>query len=284
MTATELKRRAERADHEALIVMRTGDQGDYLVYSPVNPAKQYYVGGDEENPTCTCPDFRKHEADPGWRCKHILAVYRESHEPPGNGSQRIASPAPSEEGHTGGEILVRRSASPDGKIDSVTIEWRWVVEDRPVTEVTNRALQVLAIADEVIGQYMGPRPKTPRATGQAVPMTASRPPTNGRPTNGHGVLPAQLVAVSGMDGRWGRRLFLQLESANGSLRVYGSAKELSAAITQAGYPHLAGNIVEGVALNVPCRVVTKPSPNGRYQDVDRVLPPESAPQTRRWAS
>jgi hypothetical protein len=27
-----------------------------------------------------------------------------------------------------------------------------------------------------------------------------------------------------------------------------------------------------VALRVPCRVVTKPSPDGRYMNVERVLP------------
>jgi hypothetical protein len=35
---------------------------------------------------------------------------------------------------------------------------------------------------------------------------------------------------------------------------------------------MAERIEEGVALRVPCRVITKPSPDGRYVNIERVLP------------
>ncbi|MBI5762146.1 MAG: SWIM zinc finger family protein [Planctomycetes bacterium] len=279
MTATELERRERRAENEPLVILRREDQNDFLIYSPTAPAKQYVVSSDEQGLTCTCPDFRSHQADPDWQCKHILAVCRQGGSPPSNGELRIATSSQSGGGGPS-QLLIRRSVSPDGKIDSLSIEWSCPIDEWTHPEVAAHALQVLTIADGIIEQYLGPKPAAPVSSRVSTPIPIRTQP----PTNGHGLLPAQLVSIGGMDGRFGRRLFLQFESPAGSMRLFGSAKQLAEALQRAGYAHLAGNIVEGLPLNVPCQVMTKPSADGRYQNVDQVLPPSTGNAPRRWVA
>lgn len=278
MTVTELERRERRAEREPLVILRRPDQNDFLVYAPTAPAKQYVVSGDEQGLTCSCPDFRSHQADPDWQCKHILAVCRQ-HGPPNNGELRIATASQSGGGGPS-QLLIRRSVSPDGKIDSLSIEWSCPIDEWTHNEVTAHALKVLGVADNIVDQYLGPKPEVPAPSRVPVPIPVRTLP----PTNGHGLLPAQLVSVGGMDGRYGRRLYLQFESGSGPMRLFGSAKQLADALSHAGFAHLAGNVVEGLPLNVPCQVRTKPSPDGRYLNVEQVLPPSPGNAPGRWAA
>ena len=50
------------------------------------------------------------------------------------------------------------------------------------------------------------------------------------------------------------------------LRLFGKREELAAAVAAAGFN--GGAIEEGIALNLPCRVTTKPSPDGKYTKTD----------------
>jgi hypothetical protein len=55
-------------------------------------------------------------------------------------------------------------------------------------------------------------------------------------------------------------------------------------IIAAGFPQLAERVDEGKQLNAPCRVVTKPSEDGKYVNVKQVLPVEQPrPQQRGWS-
>lgn len=81
-----------------------------------------------------------------------------------------------------------------------------------------------------------------------------------------------MVNIGGMDGKWGRRLFINLQANGQSLKLFGNKTQLADAIRNAGFPRMAERIEEGVALRAPCRVITKPSPDGKYVNVERVLP------------
>jgi hypothetical protein len=81
-----------------------------------------------------------------------------------------------------------------------------------------------------------------------------------------------------MDGKYGRRLFLVVQSNGSMLRLYGSPTQLAGAIAAAGYPDHTASVAEGTTFDLPCRIVTKPSPDGRYQNIDRVLPAEPPPR------
>src|SRR5947209_5221625 len=79
MTQDQLTRRKTRAQTETLVITEAED--GFRVYAPANPSRQYVVGGTPEAPTCTCPDFRFHARNGDWRCKHILAVLKETDAP-----------------------------------------------------------------------------------------------------------------------------------------------------------------------------------------------------------
>lgn len=84
--------------------------------------------------------------------------------------------------------------------------------------------------------------------------------------------PATIVGVGGADGRFGRRLFLRLQIGDRVLRLYGGTKALAAALSMAGYPDAAGDVVEGRRFDFPCRVVTAQSGEGGFVNVVQVLP------------
>ena len=72
MTATELQKRNEKADH--LRVLQT-DDGQYFVESEIGKIL-YNVQVSDDGDTCTCGDFAKNaKHDPDFKCKHILAVF-----------------------------------------------------------------------------------------------------------------------------------------------------------------------------------------------------------------
>jgi len=72
MTATELQKRNEKADH--LRVLQT-DDGQFFVESGEGKIL-YNVTVSDDGDTCTCGDFAKNiKRDPDFKCKHILAVF-----------------------------------------------------------------------------------------------------------------------------------------------------------------------------------------------------------------
>ncbi|XPS88639.1 Zinc finger SWIM domain protein [Desulfosarcina variabilis str. Montpellier] len=73
MTATELQKRNEKADH--LRVLQT-DDGQYFVESEMGKIL-YNVHVSDDGDSCTCGDFAKNaKRDPDFKCKHILAVFQ----------------------------------------------------------------------------------------------------------------------------------------------------------------------------------------------------------------
>jgi hypothetical protein len=81
-----------------------------------------------------------------------------------------------------------------------------------------------------------------------------------------------------MDGKWGRRLFLNVQVNGRTAKLFGSPKQLEAALTNAGFPDI--EITEGVQLNLPCQAIAAPSPDGRYLNIVQVFPEAPAPARR----
>ena len=276
MTATELARREARADHEVFVIARNGD--GFSVYAAANPKQRYLVSEDEDGVHCTCPEFQAHEHDPGWRCKHILAALRQAD---GNGHAR--DPYEAEERRAiqeesreprkrksgtptppPAQMLLKRSVSPDGRIDSLSVEFATPVPDITGSTIKTQAAAMLAIQSEIVDDFLHRQPKS-----------------NGQQPNGDGRLaeeakspasPARVVGCGGMDGRWGRRVFLTIEADGKRLRLFGNRKQLGEHLTMAGYPDIAHTLSEGADLDLPCRVITKPSTEGGYINVERLLP------------
>lgn len=280
MNIEQLERRQDRAQQEPLVISKT-DEG-FRVFSPVaSPMKSYVVSGSPEAPACTCPDFQYHQGNPQWRCKHILAVLNGLETPPGNGTpsdpyeaeERRAIQEESREGErtfppppppasNPSVMVLKRSVSPDGKIDSLSVEISCPLGELSAQGVLSKAKETLSLQSDIVGTFLG---------GQG---------TNGKGEKVNGgdhiyALPATMLSVGGMDSKWGRRTFITVDVQGRSLKLFGAPKQLGEQISAAGFPNFNGNLVEGVTLNLPCRVITKPSPDGKYLNVEKVLPIEA---------
>jgi len=82
------------------------------------------------------------------------------------------------------------------------------------------------------------------------------------------------VDIAGIDGKWGRRLFINVQANGRTLKLFGNRKQLAEHITAAGFWNMADQIAEGIRLNLPCRIITKLSDDGRWLNIEQVLPLE----------
>src|SRR5713101_4410967 len=270
MEATQFGGRNGSGDGEPLVISRV-DEG-FRVYSVANPGQSYLVSGSAQAPVCTCPEFQNGTL--GSRCRHIEAVLKRYGQ--GNGEaeadnyareERLAiqnegRAAPAHERQAGPAVmLLKRSVSPDGRIDSLSVEFTAEVDGMVPTEVAERAARLLALQSAIVKGFLdgakngnGTQPKAEYNNGA------------------NGAALAEMVCIGGTDGKWGRRLFLGFQLGDENIRLYGNKSQLAEAIRNAGFPRMAERIEEGVALRVPCRVITKPSPDGKYINIERVLP------------
>jgi hypothetical protein len=263
----------ERAENGALVASKT-DEG-YRVYSLHNPGQIYLVRQDGEHWTCTCPDFETHQADITWRCKHILAVapwpQTPAHAlPPTAPPEKPPAPKgkprrPSEPGPPA-LMLIKRSVSPDGRIDSVSVEFSMPVSGHQEEEIKAKAVKTLQLQREIVASFL-------KVNGHSVPAAPapSAPPT---PTNGENGSPvfARMLDIGKMNGRWGERLYITFQVDGRRCRLFGSSKQLATHLGSAGYEIDPEGIEEGLRLNLPCRVTTKPSDDGKYLNVEKVFP------------
>lgn len=271
MTPQELDRRQQRSAAEPLVISRT-EEG-FRVYAPSDPTKSYIVSGSPEAPACTCPDFQYHEGDPDWVCKHILAVLDRTAKPASSEAYdeqerraireeaRAGGAEPS--ANTSSQMLLKRSVSPDGRIDSLSVEFSCPVADASAGEIKNRAAKALKLQSEIVELFLG--------TNGGQQGNRAEPAGNGH----NGAMPATLLNIAGLNTKWGRRLFVNVQVNGDTLKLFGTRKQLAECIAAAGFPDRCDRLDEGVALNLPCLVTTKPSDDGRYVNIDQVLPAPS---------
>ena len=297
MTTTQIESRQERA-HKGVLIASRADDG-FRVYSTDNPSQQYSVIWNGERLTCTCPDFEFHQADPGWRCKHIMAVEpfdnnlpelpeaagdagenenapiatastSHSGEPPENVPARKRRTAKEPPSPT--HMVIKRSVSPDGRIDSVSVEFSTPVLDLQVGEIKERALKTLHLQREIVSSFL----KLNGNVAQPQPPVPTRPVPIERNGNGFPVL-ARMLDVGKVNGKWGDRLCIVFDMNGNRTRLFGSPKQLAEHIEAAGYRIRPEEITVGLRLNLPCQVVTKPSDNGKYVNIERVFAVERQP-------
>ena len=272
MTQEQFSGRKESAENERLIIS-LNDEGNFRVYSPAYPTRSYTVSGTPEGPKCTCPDFEGHRNDPEWKCQHMLAVLNllnKSTEPAASGEKE---PQPAKEESMdrtigGLRMEIKRSVSRDDKINSLSITLSYPVESDSSSEVKQNAERLIGVLSEIVGQF---KQENGKASEQR----------NVQQNSGNGSVPAQMLSIGGMKGTWGgRRLFLNFDVNGQTLKLFGNRNELAKYISYAGFPDLSERIAEGTILNLPCRVVTKPSADGKYVNIERVYPIEALRFTR----
>ena len=162
----------QQQTRETWVISRT-DEG-FRVYSPADPTKSHIVAGNPDEPTCTCADFQCHQGDPRWGCKHIQAVLdqvstrsdaADYDEQERRSIQHENLPeAPHKNG--GAQMLLKRSVSPDGRIDSLSVEFSCAVENITAGEIKTRALKTLGLQTEIVESFLGANSKN---NGQRAP-------------------------------------------------------------------------------------------------------------------
>ncbi len=278
MTREELEKRMERAESEPWIIAQT--EGGFRIHSPRTGGGPYRVSGVPNELTCGCPDFQKHAQDPQWRCKHILAVLKrhgnledagthETQEQKAVHEQQADTDRNNTSTHQNGgsRMLLKRSVSPDGRIDALSVEFSCPVQETEAENVERRAQELLDLQEEIVGRFLttNGRESRPEPSPELQPADHE-----------DGTTPAQLLRIGGTDGKWGRRLFLTIQANGRTLRLYGSRGQLAEHLNQAGYSEHAGKVREGVSLNLPCRIITQPTENG-FLNIQKVLPANSRP-------
>lgn len=298
MNQTQLAKRQDRATSETFVIQKV-EEG-LRVYAAGEPRNCYIVSGSPEAPRCTCPDFQYHQSDPTWRCKHILAVLndysdievvaqqpdryeveeRQAIQEEGKKPRRARTTTPGSgngKPGNGATLTLKRSVSPDGRIDSLSVEFSSAVETLSGDDIVERARDILGVQTAIVqgfrqeqparnGNNHAPNGQPQNGPAQTTPQQAT---ADG---NGDAGVPGHVLGVAGMDGKFGRRLFLTIEAEGKIHRFFGNAKDLAEHLASIGFTGGAQNVTEGLALNIPCRITTKPSPDGRFQNVDRLLP------------
>src|SRR5262245_42996896 len=169
---------------------------------------------------------------------------------------------------SGLHMEIKRSISLDGKINSLSIKALYPVESNSPDDIKEDTERLLGVVSEIVENFKGENEGSP----------VQRSPHQ---NSGNGSVPAQMLGVGGMKGTWGgRRLFLNFDVNGQTLKLFGSRNELAKYISYAGFPDLSERIGEGTTLNLPCRLVTKPSADGKYVNIERVYPIEALRFTR----
>jgi hypothetical protein len=145
----------------------------YRVYSIHTPSRIYFVRQEGERFTCACPDFEFHKADTTWRCKRILAVapwLKTEHAEVPMPENDVASEDPvsikpenepppqktrtRKNSGQQAQMLIKRSVSPDGRIDSVSVEFSTPVTEFSNGEIKEKAVATMKLQKEILGTFL----------------------------------------------------------------------------------------------------------------------------------
>jgi hypothetical protein len=243
------------------------------VRSAHNPSQRYLVAGDGESLRCDCPDFETHSEDPTWSCKHILAVQNyqaRDYQSKTHGKQNPEAYEDAERAAIQAEtvpqnqdlrkreaqMLVKRSLSPDGRIDSISLEFSFDVKEESAGDIRSRALKALKLQTEIVQSFIGPR----NGNGNVRP--------NGK-NDANGAVAARMLDVGIAQTAYGERAFVNFDVNGRRARLFGSEQQILEAIAAAGKRLRADVIAQGRMLNLPCRVQTRE--NGKYLNVTKVF-------------
>jgi hypothetical protein len=283
MARTQAAARKPEKTGPIFVISKT-DEG-FQVHSPADPSQMYLVSGNADNPHCTCPGFEFLEDTDDPRCEHIDAVFGNRNATPaesspaanGTGSRRPKNGNGDLSNGRGATMLLKRSVSPDGRIDSLSVEISFPVSQGKIKDLKARAMKTLRLQGEIVQGFLtDARLKPPENDDGDEEYESGN--SNGIPDDAE---PARMLEVGGINTKWGRRLFIAFQVNGDTLKLFGNRKRLADALIAIGKSKLAERVEEGLKINAPCLVTTKES--GQYTNIDEVFPAEkqSAPRGRR---
>jgi hypothetical protein len=254
----------------------------YLVRSG---SKTYEVTVEDDAISCNCSDFeQKQKENTTYHCKHISAVladfeaqqscasattseHTNGSSSKANGSAKVSAifpgrqaPIPSKQSH----MLIKRSLSGDGRIDSISVEIDFGFTEEDEAGIKTQALKALKLQDTIIKEFIGvddtkedlPEPPQIVMPNSSIPQET---------------LDCIMTKVGVAQSKWGTSFYITFELPEGkTAKLFGSQKYLSNQIAVAGFHFPPEKIVEGIVLNIPCRATTVL--NGKFINIDRVFP------------
>lgn len=163
-------------------------------------------------------------------------------------------------------MVLKRSLSPDGRIDSVSVEIELGIDDLSVQEIKGKGLKALRLEAEIAQAHLG---SSPPPTLQLARAKAQTKPQNGfAKGNGHAAS-AKLIDI----GRTrNNSYFINVQVGSKTAKLFGSRQQLVTQLAKAGQDLTPEAISEGLRLNFFCRAITEPSSDGRYLNVVQLLP------------
>ena len=158
MTNDTFPKRIAQVGSDTFVIAREGDQ--FRMYAPGNPAEVSTVRITDKDTVCTCTDFIENGNNPEYRCKHILAVQKIPQVQSIPSAVKASSHAPEPQtrvssGNGARHMLLKRSISPDGRIDSLSVEFSLPMGSESETEMVERANAALAIQTVIIAGFLG---------------------------------------------------------------------------------------------------------------------------------
>ena len=290
-------RRSAASAPEPFVILKQ-EEGFFLVYRPSDPRGAGTVSGTQDEPICTCDPFVDAE-DPSFICEHIEAVRPDLDPPPPPPAPPARSapalravsppspapgPAPSAAADTlPAFMLLKRSVSPDGRIDSLSIEFTIPVGAMEPGDVSAKAEAGLALQDAVATSFLSkaaPRsaaPKADKPTARAArPKSASQAAAKKAPAPvpvpgnaSHGVVRYVGTAKS----PFGVNYTLSVEIGGERYRYFGSQKKVHGVLVSLGSTIEQEDVVDGLRLDLPCRATLVDTPSG-YTNVEAIFPPD----------
>src|SRR5437899_10054979 len=121
------------------------------------------------------------------------------------------------------QMLIKRSVSPDGRIDSVSVEFSMPVADISNGEIKDKALKILQLQKEIVGAFLKLNGQKESATN-AAPTPAPIPQGNRGNGDGKPVF-ARMMDIGRVNGKWGARLYITVQARHRRWRLFGSAAQ-----------------------------------------------------------
>lgn len=163
-------------------------------------------------------------------------------------------------------MLLKRSLSPNGHIDSVSVEIELGIGGLSAQEIRLRGLKALQLETEIAQRYLASLPSPASSPTQTKPRTKTQ---NGSAEGEEDAVPAELLDIGKLKNNCH---FINVKVGDKTARLFGSRKDLVVQLAKAGQEMTPEAISEGLRLNFACRAVTRPSNDGQYLNVVQLFP------------
>jgi hypothetical protein len=175
------------------------------------------------------------------------------------------SPRPTPGLTPAGVLLIKRSISPDGRIDSIPVQIDLLLSGQPASQIKAQAKRALKLQTEIIREYLSDVAESDgEQNGLSIIDPMSPLPLPGEP--------ARLLDIGALEGKWGPRYFINVKVGSQMARLFGNPKQLVKHLVGVGLILTPEAISAGLQLDLPCRAVIERSADGRFLNVVAIYP------------